>query len=154
MRLTTFTDYALRVLIYLAVRRERRVTIDEIARSYSVSKHHVAKVVHFLGASGWVDNLRGRGGGVRLAVPPASINVAEVVRLAEGGDEPAECFSAGRPRCAIAADCLLRGVLGNAVDAFYASLAKKTLEDLVVNRGAIVRMLRMPTPKDREHVDG
>ena len=152
MRLTTFTDYTLRVLIYLAVRKEHRVTIEEVAASFSISRHHVAKVAHFLGATGWVENLRGRGGGMRLAVPAASINVAEVVRLAEGGDELAECFAPGKPRCAIAPDCRLQGLLEEAAQQFYAALARRTLEDLAANRAAIVRLLRIPPfPRDPEN---
>ena len=132
------------MLIFLALRRGHRVTIVEISDAFGVSKHHVAKVVRFLGATGWLENVRGRGGGVRLARAPSEINIGDVVRLAERGDEPAECFSLTGPRCAFESDCRLRGLFMDAVDDFYASLARHTLEDVVANRAAIVRMLRLP----------
>ena len=131
MRLTTFTDYTLRVLIYLAAHPGQRVTIAEVARAFRVSESHVAKVVHFLGATAWLENTRGRKGGMRLAVAPAEINVGEVVRLAEGSDVPAECFEPGSGACRISSGCRLKGVLAQAVNAFYESLAQYTLADLV-----------------------
>ena len=131
MRLTTFTDYTLRVLIYLAAHPGQRATIAEVSRAFHVSESHVAKVVHFLGATAWLENSRGRKGGMRLAVRPAEINVGEVVKLAEGSDVPAECFEPGSEVCRISRGCRLKGVLAEAVTAFYESLAQYTLEDLV-----------------------
>jgi Rrf2 family nitric oxide-sensitive transcriptional repressor len=149
MRLTTFTDYSLRVLIYLASKPgaapglpPARSTVTEIARAFRVSENHLVKVVHFLGTGGWLDNARGRGGGIRLALPASEINIADVVRLAEASDVPAECFEPGHDECMIVRRCRLRGVLHEAVQSFYASLAKYTLEDLVhEERETIVRML-------------
>ena len=141
MRLTTFTDYSLRVLMYVAAHPEGRTTIAEIARSYAISEHHLTKVVHFLGKEGYLENLRGRGGGLLLAKAPAAINVGEVVRLTEGGDVPAECFQRESNTCAITADCKLKFVLADAVEAFYAELRKFTLADVVKNRKALGRVL-------------
>lgn len=144
MRLTTFTDYTLRVLIYLAAQPDRRATIGDVARSFAISEHHVAKVVHFLGAAGLLDNVRGRGGGMHLAVPAVDINIGEVVKLAEGADIPAECFEPTGHDCVIGGGCRLKGIFAEAVHAFYDALGKYSLEDLVKTRETIVRMLIIP----------
>ena len=141
MRLTTFTDYSLRLLIYLAAAPEQRATIAEVARAYAVSEHHMVKVVHLLGREGLLRNTRGRGGGVQLAQPASAINVGRVVRLAERGDMPAECFNRARNTCPITGACRLRDVFGEAVDAFYGILGQYTLADLVINRPAIATLL-------------
>ena len=148
MRLTTFTDYTLRVLIHLAARPGERTTIAEVANSFQISEHHLAKVVHFLGAAGWVDNARGRGGGILLAVPATEINVGEVVKLTEGTDAPAECFDPGSRDCVIFSRCRLKGILSEGVRAFYATLEQYTLEDLVQPREEITRLLFV-SPGDR-----
>jgi Rrf2 family nitric oxide-sensitive transcriptional repressor len=144
MRLTTFTDYSLRVLIYVAVHPDGRSTIGEIARAYKISEHHLTKVVHFLGKEGYLANVRGRGGGLRLARSPAEINVGEVVRLAEGGDVPAECFEGGANTCAITPACKLKFAMAEAVEAFYKTLRRFTLEDVVRNRRALATLLVTP----------
>jgi Rrf2 family nitric oxide-sensitive transcriptional repressor len=136
MKLTAFTDYSLRVLIYLAARPERRATIAEIADSFAVSEHHLTKVVHFLGKHGWLANVRGKGGGLSLARPPDSINVGDVVRHTEA-NAIVECFEEGGGECRIASLCRLRGVLDEAVAAFYAVLDRYTLADLARNRAAL-----------------
>ena len=92
MRLTTFTDYSLRVLIYLAAEPRRRATIAEIASSFGISEHHLTKVVHFLGKAGLLTNVRGKGGGLNLARAPHEIGIGDVVRQTEGEAMPAECF--------------------------------------------------------------
>lgn len=147
MRLTAFTDYSLRVLIYLASHREGRATIAEIGSAFGVSESHLVKVVHFLGKAGFLANLRGRGGGLRLAMAPAQINVGAVVRATEPDARPAECFDRASNTCRIAASCRLRGVLQEAVDAFHAVLDRYTLEDLTTNRAALAKVLFMPATK-------
>jgi Rrf2 family transcriptional regulator, nitric oxide-sensitive transcriptional repressor len=141
MKLTAFTDYSLRVLIYLAADVGRRATISEIVSAFGVKENHLTKVVHFLGRSGWISTVRGHGGGIVLARKPHDIVVGQVVRDTEGTVQPAECFEAGGGNCAISGCCRLRGVLGEAVDAFYAVLDRYTLADLAGNPQAIVRVL-------------
>jgi len=146
MKLTTFTDYCLRVLIYLGADPERRATIAEIATAFDISESHLTKVVHFLGRKGWVATVRGKGGGMSLGVSPESINLGDVVRAAEGAPVPAGCFDAGGERCSIARLCRLRGVLGEAVGAFLAVLDRYTLADLVANREALAPILFISQP--------
>ena len=144
MRLTRFSDYALRVLIYVASSPQERATIAEVASAYGISENHLVKVVHRLGQIGVLANTRGRGGGLRLAVSASGIRIGQVVRATEGGDVPAECFEPGAAPCAIAGSCLLRGALREAVDAFYASLDRLTLADLVRGRVPLVAALHAP----------
>jgi Rrf2 family nitric oxide-sensitive transcriptional repressor len=141
MRLTTFTDYSLRVLIYLGAQPAHRATIGEVASVFHISRNHLVKVAHFLGKEGLLENTRGHGGGMRLAAAPERINIADVVRRAEGGDLPAECFDPERDRCVISGGCKLRGVFHEAVNAFYAVLAQYTLADLVRNRSVLAKVL-------------
>lgn len=143
MKLTSFTDYSLRVLIYLAAQPGRRATIAEIAATFEVSENHLTKVVHFLGKNGWLANVRGKGGGLGLAQEPQDIVIGQVVRQTEGADMPAECFGDAQGRCRIERICHLRGVLQEAVEAFYAVLDNYTLADLAHNRVALSRVLFM-----------
>ncbi len=148
MRLTSFTDYSLRVLMYLAADPDRRATIAEIAAAFGISEHHLVKVVHFLGREGWLANVRGRGGGIALARAPDRIRLGAVVRAAEGPDVPAECFDADRNACRIARPCRLRGVLEEAVTAFHEVLDRYTLADLARNGAALGRVLHLvPAPR-------
>jgi Rrf2 family transcriptional regulator, nitric oxide-sensitive transcriptional repressor len=149
MKLTAFTDYSLRVLIYLATQPERRATIGGIATAFDISEHHLTKVVHFLGKQGWLANVRGKGGGLELATLPELIGVGDVVRHTEGAPLPAECFEADGGHCSIADICELRGVLGRAVKAFYAVLDQYTLADLVHNRKELAPILFAERPARR-----
>ena len=146
MRLTTFTDYSLRALMFVATAPEGRATIAQVARAFGISENHLVKVVHLLGREGYLFNTRGRGGGLRLARPASQINLGEVVRLTEGGDYPAECFQQDGGSCAIAGVCKLSGALARAVEAFYAVLDGYTLQDLVANRSSVVAILH-PFPR-------
>ena len=141
MKLTAFTDYSLRVLIYLAAQPERRATISEIAGAFGISEHHLTKVVHFLGKHGWLRNVRGKGGGLGLAQDPRQIVVGHVVRATEGAVVPAECFGDTPDHCSIARICRLRGVLQQAVEAFHAVLDGYTLAELVHNKNSLQRVL-------------
>lgn len=145
MKLTAFTDYSLRVLIYLAAQPKQRATIAMIAASFDVSENHLTKVVHFLGKAGWLANVRGKGGGLELAMPPELIGIGDVVRLTEGGVLPAECFEDGG-ECPITGICRLTGVLAEAVEAFYSALDRYTLADLVQNRQALARVMFIERP--------
>jgi Rrf2 family nitric oxide-sensitive transcriptional repressor len=144
MRLTAFTDYSLRVLIYLAHAPDGRSTIAEIAQSFRVSEHHLTKVVHLLGRHGILANTRGRGGGLALGRPAREISVAEVVRLAEGGDLPAECFDRTTSTCPIAGGCELQSMLGEALEKFYAVLERHSVADLAVRPRRLERIFLHP----------
>ncbi len=144
MRLTTYTDYSLRLLMYLAAQPGRRATIAEVAAAYGISTHHMTKVAHGLGRLGWLATVRGQGGGLELAQPADRIGIGRVVRGTEGADLPAACFGDAPAACAILGACRLRGVLAEAVDAFYASLDRHTLADLVRRPRALTRLLAIP----------
>ena len=138
MRLTVYTDYSLRMLIYLATRDDGLSTIAEVARSYGISEHHLTKVAHQLGRAGYISTQRGKGGGLRLARPAGEIGLGEVVRQTEPDLALVPCFGsaeapAGAP-CPIVPACGLRGVLGEALQAFMAVLDRYTLADLVKRR--------------------
>jgi len=141
MKLSTFTDYSLRTLMYLAAAPQRRATIAEIATAFGISRHHLTKVAHGLGRNGWLANVRGKGGGLALAMPPQHIVIGAVVRLSEGVDLPAACFAQDGEGCTIASVCRLRGALAEAVQAFYAALDRYTLADLTHDPGALSRLL-------------
>ncbi len=134
MRLTTYTDYTLRVLMYLALRPEHTATVAEIAEAYGISRMHLNKVVRELGQAGDIDTLRGRKGGIRLAKPADAINVADVVRRSEPDMELVPCFSSTRA-CVLGRCCLLHGALRRAGHAFMAELSRYTLADLVGSGG-------------------
>jgi len=133
MRLTSFTDYTLRVLIYLGAHRDegRLATIGDIAVAYGISENHLMKVVHHLARQGYIETTRGKGGGMRLARAPREIGLGGVVRGAEEDFALVECFQEGKPGCVIHGACALRKVLVQAMDAFLQVLDAKTLEDLV-----------------------
>ncbi len=142
MQLTRYSDYSVRVLIYLALDPERLVTIEEIAQRYDISKAHLMKVVHQLGLRGYVETLRGRGGGLRLARRPDEIRLGDVLRATEENLDLVECFDAARSRCAIEGACGLRSVLHEALAAFLAVLDDYTIADLVARRRMpLVRLL-------------
>jgi Rrf2 family nitric oxide-sensitive transcriptional repressor len=140
MHLTTFTDYTLRTLIYLAVRPGITVTISDIANVYGISGNHLTKVVHQLALAGDVATTRGQHGGLRLAREPGSINIGEVVRRAEPDFELVACFGEAR-HCVIAEGCVLRHALGAALQAFLTVLDGYTLADLVEPRQMLAGLL-------------
>ncbi|NML48603.1 Rrf2 family transcriptional regulator [Ramlibacter sp. G-1-2-2] len=148
MKLTAFTDYSLRVLMYLATDPAQRTTIARIAAAYGISENHLVKVVHFLGQQGWLKNVRGKGGGLELGLPPERIVLGQVVRATEGEAVVAECFGEGGD-CCIAPSCRLRGVLREAVTAFEAVLDRYTLADLVSNRQQLAQVLFFEQPPAR-----
>lgn len=131
MKLTTFSDYTLRVLMYLALNRDRLATIPEIAAAYDISENHLMKVVHQLARSGVIESVRGKGGGIRLAHEPEAIRLGQIVRASEGSAPIVECLSGDAATCCIAPACRLTAVLVRAFDALYAALDEYTLADLV-----------------------
>jgi Rrf2 family nitric oxide-sensitive transcriptional repressor len=140
MRLTTYTDYTLRTLIYLAVRPGTIVTIADIASVYGISANHLMKVVHRLGVAGDVATTRGQRGGLRLARDPETINIGDVVRRTEPDLELVACFGETR-HCVIDESCVLRHALGAALQAFLTVLDGYTLADLVVPRQKLAGLL-------------
>jgi Rrf2 family nitric oxide-sensitive transcriptional repressor len=151
MQLTRYTDYSLRVLIYLAADPDHLATIDEIARRYGISRAHLMKVVHQLGLRGYVETVRGRGGGLRLARAPERIGVGEVVRATEENLALVECLDAapGGSECVIESACGLRPVLREALAAFLRVLDGYTLADLVTRRRAPLLALLQPPARAR-----
>ncbi len=133
MHITRYTDYSLRVLIYLAVQREHLTTIQEIADSYRISKNHLMKVVHQLNKKGYVETVRGKNGGLRLNMDPQNINIGVLVRETEQDLKLVECFSS-ESSCAIGPVCGLKGVFSEALDAFLASLDQHSLADVLPER--------------------
>jgi len=132
VRLTLYTDYSLRVLLYLGVRgQEYQATIQEIADSYDISKNHLMKVIHQLGQIGLIETNRGRGGGIRLALDPKEINIGAVVRQTEEDFHLVECFNPENNLCKIAADCQLKNALYEALKAYLAVLDGYYLGDFL-----------------------
>lgn len=141
VRLDKQTDYALRVLMYLAANGDRLSTVAAIAARYRISQAHVAHVVHLLGRAGFVETVRGRAGGVRIVGHGASIRVGDVVRTMEADLGVVECLRAAGGHCLITRHCTLKAVLGVATAAFLEALDAHTIEDLVAGNGPLVRAL-------------
>jgi Rrf2 family transcriptional regulator, nitric oxide-sensitive transcriptional repressor len=152
LRLTVYTDYAMRLLMYLALKDDGLATIAEVAKSYGISKNHLMKVAHQLGVAGYVTTVRGRGGGLRLARPVEAIGLGEVVRHTEPDMALVPCFEPVDASCAIWRSCVLRRALDKARTAFLGVLDGYTLRDLVQPRAPLRALLlvspvnRIPTP--------
>lgn len=132
MRLTTFTDYALRVLIFAAAHDDRQVTITEIAQTYGISHGHVMKVVQLLANAGYLKATRGRSGGLKLGALPEDINLGDIVRITEPDFRLTECF--GPPNgCLISRHCKVPGPLNEALGAFISTLDGYSLADLMID---------------------
>lgn len=131
MRLTQYTDYSLRVLMYLSLKDDALATINEIAARYRISENHLMKVVHQLGRHGFIETTRGRGGGLKLAKAPKDINLGDVVRKCEDDMRIVECFDPQTNTCPISQVCGLAGILDEALNAMLAVLDKKTLADIL-----------------------
>jgi Rrf2 family nitric oxide-sensitive transcriptional repressor len=144
MRLTVYTDYALRLLMYLAVQRDGLATVADIATSYGISRNHLTKVVHQLGLTGYIETVRGRGGGMRLGRPAAEIVLGEVVRLTETDMVLVPCFDPLNTECPLRGACVLRNALKHAQSAFIDVLDGYTLADLAAGPVAMRRMLGIP----------
>lgn len=143
MRLTTYSDYAFRALIFLAVHKDEPCTIQGMAEHYGISRNHLMKVVQQLGQLGYVVTTRGRGGGIRLGKPAVEIRLGEVVRHTEEDMTLVECFDPANDRCTISRACRLRGVLGEALAAWLAVLDRYTLADLVENDRALAQLITL-----------
>jgi Rrf2 family nitric oxide-sensitive transcriptional repressor len=139
MQLTRYTDYAVRVLIHLALHRDRLVTITEVADAYDISRNHLVKVVHALGQHGFVATFRGKRGGLRLALEPEAIALNEVIIRLEERLTPADC-----QHCPIQGQCVFETALERAMAAFMDTLADYTLADLVEGRAEALRRALEP----------
>lgn len=134
MQLTQFTDFALRVLIYLTQKEDGFATISEVAEFYGISRNHLVKIVHHLSTHEVLHTVRGKSGGMRLARPAAEIVLGDVVRLTEPSFDVVECFDKKTNRCIITPQCRLQSVLHEASRAFLAVLDNYTLADAVWRR--------------------
>jgi Rrf2 family transcriptional regulator, nitric oxide-sensitive transcriptional repressor len=144
MRLTNYTDYSLRILIYLATKPKNELSnIKEIADNYNISKNHLMKVTYELGKMNIIETIRGRNGGIRLAHSPADINIGEVVRKTEEDFHIVECFDDDRNQCIISPVCGLKHVLNKALLAYLDVLDQYTLADLVTNQDSLLAYFSM-----------
>lgn len=143
MQLTLYTDYSLRVLLYLGLLPERTATISEIAEAYGISRNHLVKVVHNLSIHEFIQTTRGRGGGICLARAPEEIVIGDVVRHTEVNFDLVECFNREQNTCPISAACILKGALYEAQHAFMAVLDKSTLADVLENSDWLRKKLQV-----------
>lgn len=141
MYLTQFSDYSLRLVLYLACHEGRVVSVDEVSRAFAISRHHLVKVVQTLTDLGVVVAQRGRGGGMRLAMPPSAINVGWLIRRTEPHLNLVECFDPEANTCPITPACGLKGALQRAQQAFLAVLDEYTLEHFQTRRSQLVALL-------------
>ncbi|MFC0819942.1 Rrf2 family transcriptional regulator [Moraxella marmotae] len=165
MRLTNYSDFALRSLIYLAIKPQATefVNIADIANSYNISKSHLTKIIHQLGKLGYIDTLRGKNGGIRLAMHPRDINIGQLIRYTESDFSLVECFeeinserkidhpaiiptvnfdTTSTQHCIIAPACTLKAAIAEATQAFIAVLDRYTLEDFLKNKGELFELLQ------------
>lgn len=141
MRLTLYTDYSLRVLMYLGARgNDHLATIQEIADTYQISKNHLMKVTYQLGQLGLIETIRGRGGGIRLAQDPKDINIGAVVRQTEEDFHLVECFNPESNMCKISPECQLKNALYEALLAYLAVLDKYTLGDFLHSPDSLLKL--------------
>lgn len=141
MNITKFSDYALRVLIYLAVHAEEKSTAETISVAYDISYHHVAKAAQWLVREGYVQSERGRSGGISLLKPAAQINIGDVVKAAEAGTVLVECHKPEGGTCCIAPACGLNHALAEAEAAFFKTLQNYSLADIVKNKSKLLALL-------------
>ncbi len=141
MRLTTFTDYCLRALTFVAIKGDELSTIDEIAERYGINRNHLVKVVFRLSQLGYLHTVRGKGGGIRLASDPAKINLGKLIRQTEEDIALVECFQEQECSCVIEPVCVLKKALRIALAAFFEVLDGYTLADLVKPSRNLARLL-------------
>lgn len=143
MRLSAYSDYSVRVLMHAALRAPERVTVDEAADLFGISRHHLVKVVHDLGRNGYLATHRGTGGGFSLGLPPGQIRLGDIIRLGEESETVIACAGKGNDECRIFPVCRLKGVLDEAASAFFRVLDQYTVADLVTHRAELRRALGM-----------
>lgn len=138
MKLTRYTDYSLRVLMYLGIHQNQRVTANHISENFNISRNHLMKIIQSLSKRGYIHTYRGNSGGIMLAQLPAEIVIGKVVREMERKLDPIDCFN---PTCPIVGACRLQDVLGEARDAFFGALDRYTLADLLENQNVLAGLL-------------
>jgi Rrf2 family nitric oxide-sensitive transcriptional repressor len=138
MKLTSYTNYALRTLQLAAIKAPALVRANDVARIHGLSRPHVVKIVHALGKAGYLDTVRGRGGGFRLGLDPAQLTVGQVVRLTEGPLDVVECFNPDKNTCPLIDICVLSRKIKQATAAFIAVLDGVTIADIAANRGQLL----------------
>src|SRR6185312_76401 len=141
MRLTSYSDYSLRLLMYAALKGDGPVTIQEVSDAYGISRNHLMKVALDLGRNGFLETVRGRNGGMRLARKPGEIGLGAVLRTTEEDFNTVECFNTRSNTCIIAVQCRLKGALARALKAYFEVLAEYTLADLTGKHPALARLL-------------
>ncbi|MCT2347521.1 Rrf2 family transcriptional regulator [Niallia taxi] len=145
MRLTNYTDYSLRVLVYLGLKKTGQLsTIQEIADTYNISKNHLMKIIHNLGKLGYIETIRGRNGGIKLAMNPTEINIGKVVLATEEDFHIVNCFSEGRNYCILTPSCKLKHALNEALMAFLSVLNSYTLADFLHNNDELNALIGNP----------
>lgn len=149
MQLTQYTDYALRTLIALGLDPGRKLTVTDISNAYGISRHHLVKVVARLAEAGFVETLRGKGGGMRLARAPREIRIGAVVREMEAELGVVECLSEDGGHCVISPACRLKGLLREATASFLDTLDQHTLEDMLKQPAPVARLLQIPVRVER-----
>src|SRR5450830_522694 len=143
MQLTTFSDYSMRVMMYLGLQHGQLVTISDIARAYAISENHLTKVVHNLALRGYVETVRGKGGGIRLVREPSTVNVGEMIRASEGEAGLLPCLNSEN-KCCIQTSCKLMNILREAQTALFEVLDKYTLADLLFDEEPLTHILMHP----------
>ncbi|QGZ61591.1 Rrf2 family transcriptional regulator [Paraburkholderia acidisoli] len=154
MRLTDYTDYSLRVMLYLALRRDSLATIQEISDAYGISKNHLMKVVQRLGELGWVETIRGRNGGLRIAASSLGLTVGAVVRETESDFALVSCFpdeNGERRTCVIEPQCRLKHALAAARDAFLAELERHTIGEIAQPASELTALLGLTPVRFMPH---
>lgn len=151
MRLNLATDYGLRVLMYLLARPDERARVEAMAETFAVSSHHLTKVVQRLSRAGFVATYRGRSGGIVLARQPEDINLGDVIRALEADFALVECFLEEGNSCCLSPSCRLRGVIGEALDAFMDTFSRYTLADLQAPALSRLLALSAPSPEVSRH---
>lgn len=144
MHLTRYTDYSIRVLVYLAVKGEERSTIKEIADTFFISRNHLMKIVQELNQKGYLTAIRGKNGGLLLCRQPETISLGALIRDTENEMALVECFRDDNT-CVITPSCRLRPILADALSAFLSVLDQYTLADLLEDRSQLAALMRIPT---------
>lgn len=146
MRLTMFTDFSLRTLMYLSQHQDRLCTAREIAEAYGISLNHIVKVVHRLSQLGFIDSMKGKGGGIKLSKPPEELNIWEVVSALEPDFTVVECFDSDHNTCRVVSACGLKAILQDAMKAFADTLAQHNVADAIATPQLFATLL---IPKDK-----